>query len=66
MWPKDSPEHAALGKLLTKTGWGNHRLIVGGLANLGKLMQEDSPGSTRAPGGGRRAPEAVLYGDQAK
>lgn len=62
MWPKGSPEHAALGKLLTKTGFGNHRLIVGGLANLGKLMQEDNPhgGSTTATT--KRAPEDVLYG----
>jgi len=63
MWPKGSEEHKALGKLLTKTGWGNHRLIVGGLANLGKLMQEDSPGVQRASSGAKRAPEDVLYKD---
>lgn len=62
MWPKGSKEHEALGKLLTKTGFGNHRLIVGGLANLGKLMQEDSPAGQRPPSGSKRAPEDVLYG----
>jgi hypothetical protein len=62
MWPTDSPEHKALGKLLTKTGWGNHRLIVGGLANLGKLMQEDSPGGSRAASGGKPTPEDLFYG----
>lgn len=62
MWPKGSPEHAALGKLLTKTGFGNHRLIVGGLANLGKLMQEDSPGGRQSTTASKRSPEDVLYG----
>lgn len=64
MWPKGSKEHEALGKLLTKTGFGNHRLIVGGLANLGKLMQEDNPGGQRPPSGAKASPEEKLYGKQ--
>lgn len=63
MWPAESEEHKALSKMLTKTGWGNHRLIVGGLANIGKLMQEDSPGDQRTQSGGaKRSAEEVLYG----
>ena len=64
MWPKGSKEHEALGKLLTKTGFGNHRLIVGGLANLGKLMQEDNPQAGKAGSGAERSPEDVLYGSK--
>jgi hypothetical protein len=62
MWPQGTPEREALGKLLTKTGFGNHRLIVGGLANLGKLMQEDNPQGQRAPSGAKVSPEEKLYG----
>lgn len=62
MWPQGSPEREALGKLLTKTGFGNHRLIVGGLANLGKLMQEDNPTGQRPPSGAKATPEEKLYG----
>lgn len=65
MWPDGSAEAQALGKLLTKTGFGNHRLIVGGLANIGRLMQEDSPGRTGTEGAAKRAPEDVLYGKKA-
>lgn len=64
MWPKDSQEFKDLGKLLQRTGYGNHRLIVGGLANLGKLMAEDSGPVGGSGGGAKRDPVEVLYGQK--
>jgi hypothetical protein len=61
--PAGTPRGDALRGLLSKTGYGNHLEVVSFLADLGKLMVEDTP----ARGGGghglpAKDPAEVLYG----
>jgi len=67
MWPKGSAEAKELRQILTSTGMGNRRVVIGALANIGKLMSEDAPpGSGKAGGAATRDAADVLYGQQAK
>lgn len=65
--PADSAQGKALRGMLAKTGYGNNLLVVSLLADIGKMMDEDS---TRLTSGGRRAskddPADKLYGPEKK
>jgi hypothetical protein len=65
--PANTAEGKAIRQLLARTGYGNNVHIVGLLADLGKMMAEDSP--AHGTGAGQlkdKSPEAVLYGGSAK
>lgn len=64
--PAGTPRGDALRRVLAKTGYGNHLEVVALLADLGKMMAEDKPGSGGS-GGGAPAKDAatVLYGGTA-
>lgn len=65
--PADSPQGKALRAMLAKTGYGNNLLVVSLLADLGKMMDEDS---THLTSGGRKTtsadPADKLYGPEKK
>lgn len=64
--PADSAQGKALRGMLAKTGYGNNLLVVSLLADIGKMMDEDS---TRLTSGGRKTagddPAEKLYGKTA-
>lgn len=65
--PANTAEGKAVRQLLARTGYGNNVHIVGLLADLGKMMAEDSP--AHGTGAGQlkdKSPEAVLYPGQGK
>lgn len=64
MWPKGSKDAQAFRRLLTSSGYGNHRLILGGLANIGKLMAEDGPTGGKTASASARSAADVLYGEK--
>jgi hypothetical protein len=66
MWPKGSKDAQAFRRLLTSSGYGNHRLILGGLANIGKLMAEDGPAGGKTASASARSAADVLYGEKSK
>lgn len=61
--PAGTPRGDALRSLLSKTGYGNHLEVISFLADLGKLMVEDTPARG---GGGHGTPvkdaAEMLYG----
>lgn len=64
--PAGTPHGDAIRSLLNKTGYGNHLEIISLLADLGKLMAEDSGVARAAGGGGAKDPADVLYGGTPK
>lgn len=63
--PANTAEGKALRRILAKSGYGNKLEVVSFLADLGKLMAEDSPAGN-AHGAGADAKKdtaSVLYGD---
>lgn len=66
--PKGTPRGDALRSMLTKTGYGNHIAFVSLLAEVGKLMAEDSPVVGRSSDGRQpvKDPATVLYGGDAQ
>jgi hypothetical protein len=60
--PKGTPAGDRTRAALKKTGLGNHLVFVSLMADVGKLMAEDSPIVGRASAGGARKPtDEVLY-----
>jgi hypothetical protein len=59
--PADSPRGKAIRALLDKSGYGNHIEIVSLLADLGKMTEEDSPGSGSGGAKGEKSVESILY-----
>ena len=60
--PAGTPEGDELRTLLTKSGYGNNRVVIGLLADLGKMMAEDGP--LKIPGKATSAevrPEDRMY-----
>jgi hypothetical protein len=55
----------AFNKLLTKSGYGNHIEVVAFLADLGRLMSEDTAAGGSASTG-KRLTEEILYGGTAQ
>lgn len=64
--PANTEEGKGLRRLLAKSGYGNNLRIVSFLADLGKLMAEDSPGGSSSGGkGGSKDAATLLYGESA-
>lgn len=63
--PAGTPGGDALRRLLVKTGYGNKLEVVSFLADLGKLMAEDTPANGPGGGSAARDPLTVLYGADA-
>lgn len=64
--PAGTPRGDALRALLNKTGYGNHKEVISFLADLGKMMAEDTATGGGARGGGAsRDAATVLYGGTA-
>jgi hypothetical protein len=61
--PKGTPRGDAFRALLNRTGYGNHPEIIAFMAEIGRKMQEDRPG-TGSGGGGKaeKSTAEVLYG----
>lgn len=64
--PADTDDGKQLRRLLAKTGFGNNRLIVSGLRNLGKRLAEDAPPAGGSSKGGTKDAATVLYGQTAE
>lgn len=65
--PADTEQGKALRRLLTKTGYGNNLKIVSFLADIGKLMAEDSPsGAGHGAGPGKASTAELFYGATSK
>lgn len=64
--PAGTPRGDALRSLLVKSGYGNNLEVVSMLADLGKLMAEDSPLVAGGSGETVRDAATVLYGGTTK
>lgn len=66
--PDGHPRRASFLAFMNRGGAGNHLEVVSFLADLGKLMAEDSPALTTGGGGGGGPNDAatVLYGQESK
>lgn len=65
--PATTEQGKALRRLLTKTGYGNNLKIVSFLADIGKLMAEDSPGGAgHGAGAGAKSTADLFYGATSK
>lgn len=61
--PVGTPRGDAIRKVLDREGYGNNIHFISLLADIGKLMAEDSP-SGRVGGTASKDPASVLYGDK--
>jgi len=64
--PKDTDQGKALRSMLAKTGYGNNLMVVSLLADMGKMMDEDSTHLVAGAGKGKpKDPAEALYGKEA-
>ena len=62
--PAGTPRGDALRRLLARSGYGNHIEVVSFLADLGRMLREDTPVGGGRPGRPPKDAAAVLYGDK--
>jgi len=60
--PASTPQGKALRALLDKSGYGNHLQVVSLLADLGKMMEEDSPAAGGQSGAAKTVEEKLYDG----
>lgn len=60
--PASTPQGKAIRALLDKSGYGNHLEVVSLLADLGKMMEEDSPAVGGNVGGAKTVEEKLYDG----